>query len=237
MDLSIFNLIFLGVLSGLAFLIVVYWKSFLSKTYSLRSLMLLVVVVAACTAYFTSWQYMDRADTVWLAANSAEAKSLFSPPTKIPHSDPLSFIYFANYQSIQKIFAQAEKQIKPTNFEASIDNDRLIFACEDPIVLMNMQQLIEKLDQPTAGEFVIRGIIRNRENEPMKDAAIDLMGPYSVVNIYKTRPDGTFSIPVAAVPGHGYYLRIRDNQNHRKLTRRFSFIKNQPELVVKIQLK
>ncbi|PHS11952.1 MAG: hypothetical protein COA78_08840 [Blastopirellula sp.] len=237
MDLPIFRLILLGMLSGAAFLVVVYRKSLLGKTFSLRSLMLLMAVIAACTAYFTSWQYMDRANTVWIAVNSAEAKSLITPPTSIPHPNQHSFMYFANYQSIQKIFAQAESKIKPTNFEASMDNDRLIFTCEDPIVLMNMQQMVEQLDQPSAGEFIIRGIIKTRENKRMGDVAIDLMGPYSVINVYKTRPDGSFSIPVAAKPGHGYYLRIRDNQNQRTLTRPFSLIAGQPELVVKIQLK
>jgi hypothetical protein len=91
-------------------------------------------------------------------------------------------------------------------------------------------------DQVQAGQLVINGVIVDSQGLPVCDCYVDLIGPDPLIGQYRSRDDGTFTMPMPSRVGN-YYLRIRRMDTGREArTPQFAIDRNSKERTVRIQV-
>jgi hypothetical protein len=94
----------------------------------------------------------------------------------------------------------------------------------------------EEADVLPAGEFVIRGLVEDRQGRPVGGAGVDLEGPNFLINHVQTRSDGTFTLPIKRLPGGEHHLCIRLGGEEVRCTPMFHLAPDEPERVARIQM-
>ncbi|MCC9606490.1 carboxypeptidase-like regulatory domain-containing protein [Blastopirellula sp. JC732] len=208
-----------------------------SPRISLRTLLIAIAVLALPLAYWTHWRYSDRAQVGWLQVDSPQAKQLLGEVEIAADADMPTAAYTANYVDVRRLYQQAESSVSPNSaLQVDFDNDRVVVQCEDPLELRALLSAMQQADRRSPDQFVIRGIVINRDGLPIAGAAIDLIGPRTIENYFRTRADGSFSMPVNAPEGDGYALQIRADQNHPILTTPFSLDEMERERIARVRL-
>lgn len=91
-------------------------------------------------------------------------------------------------------------------------------------------------DQVQAGQVVINGVIVDPNGLPVCDCDVDLIGPDPLIGKYRSRDDGTFTMPMPARVGN-YHLRIRNTTTAREArTPEFGIDGHSKERTVRIQV-
>ncbi|WP_146428909.1 carboxypeptidase-like regulatory domain-containing protein [Blastopirellula retiformator] len=204
---------------------------------SLRALLIGIALLSLPLAYWTHWRYSDRAQVGWLRVDSPQAQQLLGEVEIATDADMPTAAYTANYVDVRRLFQKAESSVRPSAaLQVDFDNDRVVIRCEDALELRALVAAMQQADLRSPDQFVIRGIVVNRDGLPIAGAAIDLIGPRTIENYFRTRPDGSFSMPINAPEGDGYALQIRADQNHPILTTPFSLDEMQRERIARVRL-
>lgn len=211
--------------------------------FSLRTLMIGVTVVAVGLSSVSTWHYLSLARIEWLAPASVAARQLVTKPVVIELDDGFSATYASKFRPVDellKMATEAQRSGQRTWSGRTTLHHRhtITVQSSDKSHLEEMLAGLAKADAPKKGWFAIRGVVEDREGRPVTDAMIDLMGPsYVYINDFQTREDGTFTMPVQAPPGRGYYLHIRYGGDRRMNTARFILSDDNRELVIRICVK
>ncbi|PQO44083.1 carboxypeptidase-like regulatory domain-containing protein [Blastopirellula marina] len=235
MALQVLLILLLGAAAGAATLFLPRIR--LSRQISLRTLLAAVALVSLPLAYWSHWRYYDRAQVGWLQADSPQAKRLLGEVEIATDAELPTAAYTANYVDVRRLYQQAESTVGPSSaLQVDFDNDRVVVQCEDPLELQALVAAMKQSDRRSPDQFVIRGIVVDQNGLPIAGAAIDLIGPRSFENFFRTRADGSFSMPVNAPEGYGYALQIRADQNHPILTTPFSLDEMERERIARVRL-
>ena len=207
---------------------------------SLRGMMVGVAVLAILLASVTGYRRASMASVEFLQPNSPRAINLF-PTAQLRQADgeTYEFHYYARGRPIARLLRGVSK------ISYSIrDHDVTVKVRGDRDLAEEVLSQLREADKPPAGAFVIRGRVRDRRGNPLSGAQVDLLGSFVFINHFRTRNDGTFTMPLtetnAAVPaGSYYYFRIRDagetaEEPIRWHSRYFRLDPQQPEKVVDI---
>ena len=200
-----------------------------------------VTVVAIVLSSISTWRYLSLARIEWLAPSSAAARQLWTEPVVAKRGVDFTAVFTPKFRDVSDLYA-IEVQTKPAwqgSFGRQVDHPRQTIRLESSHQprLEETLSAMAKSDLPKKGWFAIRGMVEDREGRPVADAMVDLMGSYVYVNHFQTRPDGTFTMPIQAPPGRGYYFRVRYGGNRRMKTDRFALTDGNRELVARIRVK
>jgi hypothetical protein len=209
--------------------------------FSLRTMMIGVTVVAFGLSAVMSWRYLNLARIEWLDPASAEAGFAWTSPVVTREGDKFTAVYMPKFRSLNDL-GDVEVARAPGwsgSFGRRFDNAKhvLQLRSSDESYLRQWLAAVAKADAPKKGWFAIRGVVEDRDGQPVADAMVDLMGSYVYINHFQTREDGTFTMPIQAPPGRGYYLRVRYGDNRQMNTAQFTLADGNRELVVRIRVK
>lgn len=206
--------------------------------FGLTGLLSAIAAVAVVAAYWTSWRFNDRADTTLFSPGSAEAECLLPPSVILPTGKGRVGSFTARYRDVRWLFAEAQNSLSETSgYRAEFDQDRLILECPRRADLKAVFDEMSRLDRLEAGSFVIRGVVLDHQGQPCARLALDLLGPHPSTGVFKTRADGTFTIPVSSPSGDGYYLRVRREFANSQLSRPFKLESGHPEVIVRLRVR
>jgi len=206
--------------------------------YGLPALLGAIATVAVVAAYLTSWRFNDRADTTLFSPGSAEAERLFPEAVILPSGKGRVGSFTARYRDVRWLFAEAQNSLGDTSgYRAEFDQDRLILECPRRVELEAIFAEMSRLDRLQTGSFVIRGVVLDHQGKPCARLALDLLGPHPSTGVFKTRADGTFTIPVSSPPGGGYVLRVRREFANSQLSRPFELEPGRPEVIVRLKVR
>lgn len=206
--------------------------------YGLSALLGAMATVAVVAAYWTTWRFNDRADTTLFSPGSAEAEQLFPEAVILPSGKGRVGSFTARYRDVRWLFAEAQNSLGDTSgYRAEFDQDRLILECPRRAELETVFDEMSRLDRLEAGSFVIRGVVLDPQGQPCARLALDLLGPHPSTGVFKTRADGTFTIPVRSPPGSGYCLRVRREFANSQLSRPFELEPSRPEVIVRLTVR
>ena len=204
----------------------------------------LVALIAILLAATTGYRRVAMAQLTWLHSSSKEAEALYPAADITERKDGrFQFDYAARNVSIDRLTAMLSSEVSAGTGGWSllpIGSESVRVHNRDSEKLKGRLERLRETDTLASGAFVIRGQVRDKSGGALSDAHIDILGRFPFINCFKTRPDGTFTMPLSdenpAVPsGDGYYFRIRspDDANHWHSSY-FSISKDNPELVVDI---
>lgn len=204
--------------------------------FRLRTLLVVNAVIALGLGGFLAWRSAGMAKITWLDPASAEAQQL-SPNSKVENTgdDRFRLIYRTRNRHLTPLTAGIKW---PASYNAAFEGDQefVKIDTDDRQALDAALVAMQKADALAPGKFVIRGVVVDAEGEPVAGATVDLLGNYVYVNHFRTRDDGTFTMPLDAPAGSGYWLRIRVKDGPTRETRRFSLVADEPERVVRIEV-
>ena len=204
--------------------------------FSLRTLMIGVTMVAVGLSSVSTWHYLSLARIEWLAPASVAARQLVTKPVVIELDDGFSATYASKFLPVDELLKMAT-EAQRSGRTTLHHRHTITVQSSDKSHLEEMLAALAKADAPKKGWFAIRGVVEDREGRPVADAMVDLMGSYVYINHFQTRPDGTFTMPIQAPPGRGYYFRVRYGGNRRMKTDRFALTDGNRELVARIRVK
>ncbi len=210
--------------------------------FSLRTLMIGVTLVAIGLSAVMSWRYLNTAKIKWLDPSSTAARQLWSEPVVTQQGDEFTASYRSKFRDEGELYAaELTGRMAPRggSFGLQTNQSRQLITLEssDRAHLEDALAALAKADVPKKGWFAIRGVVEDRAGLPVGDAMVDLMGSSVYINHFKTREDGTFTMPIQSPPGRGYYFRVRYDADRRMNTARFMLSDDKRELVVRIRVK
>ena len=216
-------------------------KRFGRVQFSLRTLMIGVTLVAVALSSISTWRYLSLARIEWLAPSSPVARQLVAKPVVIELDDGFSATYSSKFRPAAELVEVAtEDQRSGQQTWSGLTTlhhlHTITVQSSHESRLEETLAALAEADAPKKGWFAIRGVVEDREGRPVADAMVDLMGPYVYINHCQTRDDGTFTMPIQAPPGRGYYLRIRYGGNQRMNTARFTLSDDNRERVMRIHV-
>ncbi len=133
---------------------------------------------------------------------------------------------------------QRRREIHPNVFVRST-NDLYHVIVLDSASKSDLDRAIawwQQADQVQPGQIVINGVIVDPSGLPACDCYVDLIGPNPLIGQYRSRDDGTFTMPMPARVGN-YYLRIHNTFTAREArTRVFGMDPKSKERTVRIQV-
>jgi hypothetical protein len=203
--------------------------------FSLRTLLVATAVIALGLGGFLAWRSAGMAKITWLDPASAEAQQLSPASVVETVGDRFRLIYRTRNRHLTPLTSQIKW---PASYTASFAGNQEFVKIESDdcqaldAALVAMQQA----DVLPPGKFAIRGVVIDAEGKPAAGATVDLLGNYAYINHFRTRDDGTFTMPLDAPAGSGYWLRIRVKDGPTRETRRFSLVADEPERVVRIEV-
>lgn len=208
---------------------------------SLRGLLGFVTAVAILLSVSLGYRRASMAQMEWLAPNSNAAQSLH-PQAEITTGENrrFQFDYSSRNTSIEHLTPVLNAMGNGGWSLLPIGTDSVRVYNKDRQVLEDNLQRLRTNDTLTSGSFVIRGRVEDRSGNPLSGANIDVLGRFVFINCFKTREDGTFTMPLsdenASFPaGDGYYFRIRTSDETKHWhSAYFSISEDKPELVVDI---
>ena len=210
--------------------------------YSLRTLMIGCTLVAVVLSAVQSWRYWTTAHTVWLDSSSPEARRFLAVTEIVERGEGFTATFRPNFRNLGDLVNIVEKAAIPSgsgmNSRFDHQSQQMRFETAERKPLEDRLALLTASDVLQPGWFVIRGRVEDSSGDPVGGAIVDLMGGYVYINHFQTRPDGAFLMPIQAPAGNGYYLRIRYQDDTRRMnTQSFSLDPANPEKVVRIQVK
>ena len=230
-------LMFLLLIGGVVALAVATKR--LRLRFSLRTLLIFVTLVAVALGAGSWWRSLGVAETAWLEPSSAAARQLEPQPVVAAEGEEFKLTFSPKRRAVQELTDAVKKEHGelPGQHGCRWDHQRqqVEITAEEEAALEGRAEALEKADSLQPGTFVIRGRVEDRQGRPVPDATVDLAGVY--VNYCRTRADGTFTLPIQAPPGSGYYLRIRYGDEKRMRTSSFSLSASEPERVVLIRVR
>jgi len=246
MSLKLALILFVVVVETLVAVAIVWalWrlcKRFGRLQFSLRTLMIGVTVVAIVLSSISTWRYLSLARIEWLAPSSAAARQLWAEPVVAKRGEDFTAVFTPKFRDVCDLYA-IEVEREPGwqgSFGRQVDHPRQTIWLESSHQSRLEETLaaLAEADLPKKGWFTIRGTVEDREGRPVADALVDLMGSHVYVNHFRTRADGTFTMPIQAPPGRGYYFRVRYGGDKRMNTARFALTDDNRELVARIRVK
>ena len=210
--------------------------------FSLRTLFIVIALVAILLSVATSWRYLHTAKTEWLALASPAVQQLWAEPVVIETDEGYVGTYRSKRRHVDELnrLSREIRLLFPKSSH-SLQTNRQVqeirLRSNDRTALEAWLSAYEEADVLLAGQFVIRGLVEDRQGRPVKDAYVNLSGPYVFINYTRTRSDGTFTMPLKAPPGGAYWLKIRENYGKVNQTPKFSLASDEPERIVRIRLR
>jgi len=204
--------------------------------FSLRTLLVATAVIALGLGGFLAWRSAGMAKTTWLDPASIEAQQL-SPRSEIENTGDGRFRLI--YRTRNRPLSSLTGVVKwPPSYAATFQGDQgfVKIDTDDRQALDAALVAMQQADEIPPGKFVIRGVVVDAEGEPVAEATVDFLGNYVYVNHFRTRDDGTFTMPLDAPASSGYWLRVRVNDGQVRETRHFSLTVDEPERVVRIEV-
>lgn len=207
----------------------------------MRSFLGLLAIVAILFACTIGYRRNTMAQLTWIPVAKEDA-AMFYPAATVQKStdDRFEFVYYARNRAIQHLIAKN----KLSNY--SVTEEAVRVTSNDESEAEELLQLLQKTDTLPSGAFVIRGKLRDANGKPIPGATIDILGAFQFINCFRTRDDGTFTLPLtdrdSSVPvGAGLYFRIRSaNETADKLIRwnstYFWLDPNSPEMLLDIRI-
>lgn len=209
--------------------------------FSVRTLLVAVTLVALILGGIGWWRIVNLAQLRWLDPASPEAESL-TPSVTVSQNDDGEWaaVYCAWCRSIHDLTKKLDADGVTLGGDHTIGwydhRARLLLAAADRELLEAYLEALRKADKLGPRQMVIRGRVIDADGSPVADASIDLMGSYHYINHFRTREDGTFTMPITPDEGWGYYLRIRPRDREPETTGRFPLSYDEPERVVIVRL-
>jgi len=242
LSLMMIALLLLSALVPIAVLVVAICPRLRRGQFSVRTLMIGVTLVAIGLSAVMSWRYINQAKIEWLEPSSAAAGQLWAEPVVTQEGGEFTAVYRSRFRDEEELYAaELTGRMVPGGGSFGMQMDQLRQSIKlkssDRSHLEDRLAALAEADVPKRGWFAIRGVVENRDGRPVPDARVDLMGSSVYINHFITREDGTFTMPLQAPPGPGYYLRIRYGGNRRMNTARFTLSDDNRELVVRIRVK
>jgi hypothetical protein len=226
------------VLPLLARIILRRWR----PQFSLRTLLLVVALVAVLLSVANSRRYLQTATTAWLAPSAPEAERLWAKPAIRETDDGYEVTYRPKRRSVDELnrLASEKRALFPQSSYGSYTHgplQEIRLQSSDRAALAAWLSAYQEADVLPAGQFVIRGRVEDRQGRPVGGAIVDLRGPNVRINDAQTRSDGTFTLPLKVPPGDEYSLEIRCGDGKVRWTPRFSLAPDEPERVARIRLR
>lgn len=206
--------------------------------FSLRTLLIAVTLLALFLGGIGWWRSVNLAQLRWLDPASPEAEEL-SPPAIVSRNEhgEWTTVYCARCRTTNDLTRQLKAigvMLRSVGWEwESLD---IALSSKEREPLDTCLTALRTADKLGPGEMVVRGRVIDAEGSPVRGARIDLMGPWVCINRFRTREDGTFTMPITPDEGWGYYLRIRPQGREPETTGRFSLSYDEPERVVIVRL-
>jgi hypothetical protein len=144
-------------------------------------------------------------------------------------------------RDVQKLHRAVDKEHGPLlgdhSYRLFSERQHWEIVAEKEAGVVQMLAALKEADVLAPGAFVVRGRVEDRDGRPVPDAHIDLMGGYVYINYFRTRADGTFTMPINAPPENVYHLRIRYGEGKRMRTPSFRLSASAPERVALIRVR
>lgn len=216
------------------------WRS--KFQFSLRTLLIFVTAFAVLFSVITSWNYWFKAKLYFIDSTSPLVSMLKAPPQIIEEKGCFKATYRPQHIDIGEIYKLSEKISLSLTTNGSYrcstnhTNQTMILEADNRSFLDEKLDAMRKTDVLLPGRFIIQGLVKDAEGNPVPEASVDLMGPYVFINYFMSRNDGTFAMPITAPANSGYYFSIRYGDKKME-TPTFSLDSAQPELFVIIQVK
>ena len=247
MSLKLILILFVVVVETLVVAAVVWalWtlaRRFGRVQFSLRTLMIGVAVVAVALSSVSTWRYLSMAQIEWLAPSSTAARQLITKPVVIRQDDGFWATYTSKFRPVDELLEAAiEEQRSGRATRSGLTTHHhlhtIIVKSSEKAHVEQTLSAFEKIDVLAPGWFVIRGVVEDRRGRPVGNARIYILVPSPVnANDAFTRRDGTFTLPLQARPGRGYFIRVTYGKNGPMDTARFTLTDDNRELVAKIRV-
>ena len=157
---------------------------------------IVVVVFLFSLAFLT-----DHAATSVLDPGSVEVQNRLPRIEIAPTSKGFRLTYPARNRTVGAVFnACPRSNLKSSRWSSSrifSENNEVVFEAPDEAVLAHLRTELIAADVALPGSRVIHGRVTDPFGNPVANAQVDLMGRYRMINHYKTRSDGTFTIIVS----------------------------------------
>lgn len=219
-------------------------KRFGRIQFSLRTLMIGVTMVAIALSSVATWQYLNTARIEWLAPSSTAARQLTTKPVVIRQDDGFSATYTSKFRPVDKLLeAEIEQPQSDRDTWSCLKMHHELHAItvesSEKAYVTQTLSAFEEIDVLAPGWFVVRGVVQDGWGRPVANARVYILGPLSVfpVGTSETRLDGTFTLPLQARPGRGYFIRVKYGKNEPMNTAEFTLTDDNRELVAKIRVK
>ncbi len=199
---------------SLPFLLLLFRENKGPIQFTLRTLFVVVTVMALILGGIGWWRTANLAQLRWLDPTSPEAVALFRPCEIVrTNRGEWSIDYHPQRSSIRFETTSVHREWIESQLRALQDADTL-----------------------GPGEMVLRGRVEDSGGEPAAGVKVDLMGPCVRIGLLPTGEDGTFVMPMKGNEDWRYYLRIRSRGAKPRNTARFSLSYDAPERVVIVRL-
>lgn len=194
-----------------------------------------LLAVSMATGLLLHWRQKDRVATRFLDPDSREAQALLVRPVVVEAGNLATGQYTANYRDVRWLFSVAQANISVTGgLQADFDNDRVTIQTANPVDLKRLINEMQRYDHLDEHHAVVRGVAVDQHNRPVPHLPVDLTGPARHAHYFRTRGDGSFSVPVEMTPGTGYALRFRRSYARSYMSMPFRLGSDKREVVVKV---
>lgn len=204
-----------------------------------------VTIVTVALSAFSTWRYLNReqlAQVKWLDPSSPAAAQLLLKPVPIRLGDGFEVTYTTRFRPVYELLEAAveEKQSGRaiwSRVTTHHSHHTIIFRSSEKAHVEQALSGLDKIDVPTAGWFVIRGVVEDRKGQPVGGAVLRLSGQPYVGYFFQTRGDGTFTFPLPVPPDREYFIRVSYGKGESMRTAKFVLTDDNRELVARIRVK
>jgi hypothetical protein len=209
--------------------------------YSLRTLLIVVTLVAVIFSAFTAWNQWTKAQLEFLDADTPAFAYLKKPRVITEEKEPLGFkgTFRPRYREIGEILKIGEENA-PMRGGGGSNTDFMKQTCVLNAGLRsdleNKLAAMQKADVLLPGRFVIHGILKDAAGDPIPGAQINLNSPNLFSVSFHTLDDGTFFIPIKPPIDPSYSFEIYYGGKKMESTT-FSLDPARPEKFVVIRVR
>jgi hypothetical protein len=207
--------------------------------YSLRTLLIFVTAIAVLLSAIASWNLWFKAQIEYLDPDSLVVASWNAPPVITEEKGDFKAVYHTHCLTaaeIQKILQKSMDGMKIHGYESYSAEGTITVRSANREKLAETLAEMQQADIALPGRFIIHGLVKDAAGNPLPGATLDLMGPWSSMNNFQSRGDGTFSMPTRAPARSGYYFRIYYGKKQIDSTT-FTLDADRPEIFVVIRVR